>query len=150
MSTLVAFFSASGVTEKRAQELANAVGADLYQITPAQPYTRADLDWTNANSRSSRENQDTSARPALAGAKLDVSGYDRVYLGFPIWWGIAPKPVYTFIDQNDLTGKQIFVFATSGGSGVSAAVSNLRATYPQLSFQSGTLLNGRVRTDPFA
>ena len=150
MSTLVAFFSASGVTEKRAKELAKAAGADLCEIAPAQPYTRADLDWTNANSRSSRENQDASARPALAGAPVDVSGYDRVYLGFPIWWGIAPKPVNTFIDQHDLTGKKVYVFATSGGSGVSTAVSNLHSTYPQLDIEAGALVNSRVRDDIFA
>ncbi|MGI6535216.1 MAG: flavodoxin [Eggerthellaceae bacterium] len=150
MSTLVAFFSASGVTEKRAKELAKAADADLYEIEPAQPYTRADLNWNDANSRSSRENNDASARPALAGAPVDVAGYDRIYLGFPIWWGIAPKPVNTFIEQNDLTGKRIYVFATSGGSGVNAAVNDLRATYPQLDFETGALANGRVRSDIFA
>ena len=147
--TLVAYFSASGVTRRRAEELAKAAAADLYEIVPKQPYTQKDLDWRDRSSRSSRENADASARPELAGAPIDVSGYERIYLGFPIWWGIAPKPINSFIDAHDLAGKDIHVFATSGGSGVERAVRSLQQDYPALSFKGGKLVHGTIRKDIF-
>ena len=149
MKTLVAYFSASGVTAKRAAELAKAAGADLYEIKPAEPYTAQDLDWTNKQSRSSLEMADESSRPALGGDQVDVAAYDRVYVGFPIWWGVAPRVVDTFLDENDLSGKKVFVFATSGGSGIEHAVDEMKARYPKLDIVGGKLLKGPVSSDVF-
>ena len=118
---LVAYFSASGVTARVAKEIAAATGAELHEIRPAQPYTRADLDWTNKNSRSSVEMNDPACRPALAEAAPDMGKYDTVFLGFPIWWYVEPRIVDTFLDGCDLTGKTLIPFATSGGSGVEGA-----------------------------
>lgn len=114
---LVAYFSASGTTAKLADKLAGAVGADLFEIIPAVPYSNKDLDWTDSSSRSSREMKDKSYRPAIAGT-TDTSGYDVVFVGFPIWWYVAPTIVNTFLESCDLTGKKVIPFATSGGSGM--------------------------------
>lgn len=114
---LVAYFSASGTTAKVAKKLADVTGADLFEIVPTAPYTRADLDWTDRNSRSSREMRDKSFRPAIAEA-TDTSKYDVVFVGFPIWWYVAPTIVNTFLESCDLTGKKVIPFATSGGSGM--------------------------------
>lgn len=115
---LVAYFSASGVTAKLAKRLAEAVGADVAEIVPEKPYTSADLDWTNKKSRSSVEMNDPSARPAIAGDVPDMSSYETVIVGFPIWWGVAPRIIETFLESCDLSGKKIIPFCTSGGSGV--------------------------------
>ena len=119
MKKLVTWFSAGGVTAKKAKALAKAAGADLQEIAPKEKYTGADLDWTNKNSRCSRENADPTSRPALAEEKTDLSAYDVIYIGFPIWWGVAPRIINTFIESNDLAGKKIVLFATSGGTGIS-------------------------------
>ena len=139
---LVAYFSASGVTARVAKEIAAATGAELHEIRPAQPYTRADLDWTNKNSRSSVEMNDPACRPALAEPAPDMGKYDAVFLGFPIWWYVEPRIVDTFLDGCDLTGKTLIPFATSGGSGVEGAVRNLEKAYPQARWKGGKLLNG--------
>ena len=123
---LVAYFSASGVTARVAKEIAAATGAELHEIRPAQPYTRADLDWTNKNSRSSVEMNDPACRPALAEPAPDMGKYDTVFLGFPIWWYVEPR----------------IPFATSGGSSVEGAVRNLEKAYPQARWKGGKLLNG--------
>lgn len=115
---LVAYFSASGVTAKAAKALAQAAGADLYEIKPAIPYTKADLNWTDKTSRSSVEMQDPSSRPALADQTAQIANYDVVFLGFPIWWYVAPTIINTFLEQYDLTGKTVIPFATSGMSGM--------------------------------
>ena len=112
---LVAYFSVSGVTEKVAKELAKVENADLFAITPVQPYTKEDLDYTNPNSRSSVEMKDLNCRPELS-AKLSETGYDTVFVGFPIWWGREPSAVDTFLTENDFTGAKIIPFCTSGGS----------------------------------
>ena len=138
---LVAYFSASGVTARVAKEIAAATGAELHEIRPAQPYTRADLDWTNKNSRSSVEMNDPACRPALAEAAPDMGKYDAVFLGFPIWWYVEPRIVDTFLDGCDLTGKTLIPFATSGGSGVEGAARNLAKAYPQARWKGGKLLN---------
>ena len=122
---LVAYFSASGVTARAAQAIAAAVGGDLYEIAPAQPYTAADLDWTNKQSRSSLEMRDPACRPALAAAVENVEQYDTVYVGFPIWWYVAPTIINTFLESYDLQGKTIIPFATSGGSGMEQVSSHL-------------------------
>ncbi len=147
MKKLVAYFSASGVTEKAAKQLAAIAGADLHEIAPAQVYTKEDLDWTNKQSRSTLEMTDPASRPELAEKKTDLSAYDVVYIGFPIWWGVAPHAVNTFIESNDLSGKKLVIFATSGGSGLAYAVDSLKKQYPGLAIQSGKLLNGNVTED---
>ena len=139
---LVAYFSASGVTARVAKEIAAATGAELYEIRPAQPYTRADLDWTNKKSRSSVEMNDPACRPALAEAAPDMGKYDTVFLGFPIWWYVEPRIVDTFVEACDLTGKTVIPFATSGGSGVAGAARSLAKAYPQARWKDGKLLNG--------
>lgn len=115
---LVAYFSASGVTAKLAKNLAEAIGADIYVIEPVQPYTAADLDWTNKKSRSSVEMGDKSSRPAVKGKVENMDEYDTVFVGFPIWWYVAPTIINTFLEGYDLTGKTVIHFATSGGSGM--------------------------------
>lgn len=115
---LVAYFSASGVTAKLAKNLAEAIGADIYVIEPVQPYTAADLDWTNKKSRSSVEMGDKSSRPAVKGKVENMDEYDTVFVGFPIWWYVAPTIINTFLEGYDLTGKTVIPFATSGGSGM--------------------------------
>lgn len=142
---LVAYFSATGTTAKAAQALADALEADLYQITPAIPYTKADLDWTDKNSRSSREMQDRTARPALADNQIDLSPYQVIFLGFPIWWYVTPAIIRTFLEQYNFSGKTIVPFATSGGSGLGQAVSALRTALPaDVRLLPGRLLNGRL------
>ena len=117
-NVLVAVFSASGVTKRVGEEIARIAGADFYEIVPKELYTSADLDWTNRRSRSSIEMNDPSARPEIAGDALDVAPYDTVIVGFPIWWGVAPRIIDTFLERCDLSGKKIIPFCTSGGSGV--------------------------------
>ncbi len=116
--TLVAYFSASGVTEKLAKTLAEAIHADLFQIQPEVPYTGEDLNWNNPRSRSSVEMNDKSFRPLVAGQVEHMEQYDRIFVGFPIWWYVAPTIINTFLEQYDLTGKTVIPFATSGGSGM--------------------------------
>ena len=115
---LVAYFSASGVTAKVADMLADAVGADIYEIRPEVPYSKADLNWMNKKSRSSVEMNDKSFRPAIADTDAKIDQYDTIFLGFPIWWYVAPTIINTFLESYDLTGKTIVPFATSGGSGM--------------------------------
>lgn len=115
---LVTYFSATGTTAKVAQNLAKAIDADLYEIEPAVPYTAADLDWTNKQSRSSKEMSDKSQRPAIKVTALDLTQYDTVFVGFPIWWYVAPTLINTFLEQHDWSGKTVIPFATSGSSGM--------------------------------
>lgn len=115
---LVAYFSATGTTEKVARALAEATGADLFQIVPEVPYTAADLDWNDKMSRSSREMADKSSRPAISSRVKSIDAYETVFIGFPIWWYVAPTIVNTFLEQYDFAGKKVIPFATSGGSGM--------------------------------
>lgn len=127
---LVAYFSASGVTKKVAEELAELEQADLFEIVPETLYTAEDLDWRNKNSRSSVEMNDPNCRPAITGAVENMAGYDTIFLGFPIWWGREPSVVDTFLDAYDLKGKTIVPFCTSGGSGMGSTaerINNLTA-----------------------
>ena len=140
---LVAFFSASGVTAQAARSLADAAGADLYEIKPAVPYTNADLDWMNKKSRSSIEMNDKASRPAIADTNAHVADYDVVFVGFPIWWYIAPTIINTFLERYDFSGKKIVLFATSGGSGFGKTVSNLQPSAPNAKIIEGKVLNGR-------
>ena len=115
---LVAVFSASGVTKRVGEEIARIAGADFYEIVPKEIYTSADLDWMNKKSRSSVEMNDSSARPEIAGDALNMASYDTVIVGFPIWWGVAPRIIDTFLENYDFSGKKVIPFCTSGGSGV--------------------------------
>ena len=125
--TLVAYFSATGVTARLAAMLARAAGADLFEIRPARAYTGADLNWRDAKSRSSLEMKDASARPAIAARVEDMARYDTVFVGFPIWWYQAPRIIETFLESYDFSGKTIVPFATSGGSGMGRTVEILAA-----------------------
>ena len=144
MKTLVAFFSASGVTRRAAEKLVAAVGGDLYEIRPAIPYTRADLNWQDKRSRSSMEMNDPASRPALADTDAPVAGYDRIFLGFPIWWYTAPTIIRSFLESYDFSGKTIILFATSGGSGLGKTAKELASSCPGAKIVEGKLLNGRL------
>ena len=142
---LVSYFSASGVTAKAAKALAQAAGADLYEIKPAIPYTKADLNWTDKTSRSSVEMQDPSSRPALADQTAQIANYDVVFLGFPIWWYVAPTIINSFLESYDFAGKTIVLFATSGGSGFGKTVAGLQGSVsPETKILEGRLLNGKL------
>lgn len=147
MNALVAYFSASGTTAKAAKVLAKAADADLYEIKPAIPYTRADLNWMDKGSRSSVEMSDKHSRPALADTDAPIAGHDVIFLGFPIWWYVAPTIVNTFLESYDFTGKTIILFATSGGSGLGKSAVSLRASVPGARIVDGRLLNGRLNAD---
>ena len=123
---LVAYFSASGRTKKVAEKLARIAGADLYEIEPEVPYTKADLNWMNKQSRSSVEMDDHGSRPAIKDTDAKAGDYDVIYVGFPVWWYIAPTIINTFLEKYDFSGKTIVLFATSGGSGFGEAVGNLK------------------------
>ena len=138
---LVAYFSASGVTKKVAEMVAGAADCDLYEITPKVPYTTADLNWMDKKSRSSVEMSDKSIRPEIAGADLDVSAYDEILIGFPIWWYVAPTIINTFLESHDFAGKKIILFATSGGSGFGNTVKELQPSAPGAEIVEGRLLN---------
>jgi flavodoxin len=140
---LVAYFSASGTTANVAKSLASAAGADLYEIRPAVPYTRADLNWMDKQSRSSVEMRDKSSRPALADNNANIAEYDTIFVGFPIWWYVAPTIINSFLEAYDFSGKKIVLFATSGGSGFGKAVAGLRTSAPKATIVEGSLLNGR-------
>lgn len=141
-TTLVAYFSATGNTKAVAEKIADAAGADLFEIQPATAYTDADLNWRDSLSRSSVEMKDPSSRPAVAGKVADPDKYETVYIGFPVWWYTAPRIINTFIEENNLAGKDIKFFATSGSSDIDAAVKDLSKAYPQLNIRGGALLNG--------
>lgn len=137
---LVAYYSATGTTAKAAKEVADATGGTLYEIAPVQPYTEADLDYENKDSRSAKENADPSLRPEIK-LGLDVAPYDTVYLGFPVWWDKAPLVVYTFLDSYDFAGKKIVVFATSHSSGLTPSFDALKAAYPNYDMVPGQILS---------
>ena len=137
---LVAYFSASGVTKRAAEKLAKQEGADLFAIRPVQPYSQADLDWTTKKSRSTIEMQDKKSRVEIADKVKDMSQYDEIFLGFPIWWGVAPHIINSFLEQYDLTGKTISPFATSGGSGYGRSNNALEVSAPGAKFHPGRMM----------
>ena len=146
--TLVAYFSASGTTAKAAKNLAEAAGADLYEIKPAVPYTQADLNWMDKKSRSSVEMNDKSSRPALADQDADISSYDKILLGFPIWWYVTPTIINSFLESYDFSGKKIVLFATSGGSGFGKTVDGLKGSVAaDTVITEGKILNGNPSPD---
>lgn len=142
--TLVAYFSASGVTAKAAWKLAEAAGADLYEIKPEVPYTSADLNWTDKKSRSSVEMNDPSSRPAIMEKLPDMEKYDVIFVGFPIWWYVAPTIINTFLESYDFSGKTIVPFATSGGSGLGRTNEKLKPSCPGAILLKGKVLNGGI------
>ena len=145
--TLIAYFSASGVTARVAKEMANAIGADLYEIQPTEPYTSADLDWMDRKSRSTVEMNDPACRPAIGSPVEHMEQYDTVFVGFPIWWYVEPRIVDTFLESYDFSGKTLIPFATSGGSGISKAEKSLQAHCPKADWKKGQLLNGSGAAD---
>ena len=144
MKTLIAYFSASGTTKRAAEKLAAAAGGDLYEIRPAVPYTRADLNWQDKRSRSSVEMNDPDSRPALADTDAPIAGYDRIFLGFPVWWYTAPRIIRSFLESYDFSGKTIILFATSGGSGLGKTAKELASSCPGARIIEGKLLNGSL------
>ena len=145
---LVAFFSASGVTAALAQRLSRAAGADLFEIKPAVPYTSADLDWTNASSRSSVEMKNPAPRPEIAEKLPSMADYDVVFLGFPIWWYVAPTIINTFLESYDFSGKTIALFATSGGSPMGRTLEILRPLCnASVKWLPAKMLNGATDSD---
>lgn len=141
---LVAYFSASGVTAKAAWKLSEAAGADLYGIKPEVPYSRADLDWTNRKSRSSVEMNDPASRPSITEKMEGMEQYDVVFVGFPIWWYVAPTIINTFLESYDFSGKTIVPFATSGGSGMGKTNERLAPSCPGATLLKGKMLNGSL------
>ena len=139
--SLVAYFSCGGVTKKTAELLSDMAGADLFEIRPEVPYTKADLDWMDKKSRSTVEMNDPSSRPAIADKVEHMEQYDTVYVGFPIWWYVAPTIVNTFLEAYDFSGKKIVLFATSGGSGFGNTVKELQPSAPDAVITEGSLLN---------
>lgn len=139
--TLVAYFSASGVTAKAAESIAKSIGAELYEIQPAIPYSSADLDWMNQKSRSSVEMNDPTSRPTIAEPVSNMAQYDTILVGFPIWWYVEPRIVDTFLESYDFSGKTMIPFATSGSSGIERAAQSLKAHCPSAVWKPGKLLN---------
>lgn len=144
---LVAYFSASGVTAKAAKTLAMTIGADLYEIKPGQPYSRADLNWTDKKSRSSIEMNNPASRPAITGRVSNMEDYNVIFVGFPIWWYVAPTIINTFLESYDLSGKTIIPFATSGGSSMGKTNEKLLPSCQGATLLQGKMLNGKINTE---
>lgn len=142
--TLVAYFSTGGNTRRAAKALAAAAGADIYEIRPVEPYSHADLNWMDKQSRSTLEMNDPASRPEIADALPDMGGYDALLLGFPIWWYTCPAIIRTFLEGLNLAGKRVIPFATSGGSGLGNTADDMKQYAPGAKVESGRMLNGRV------
>lgn len=139
---LVVYFSCTGNTKKAAEKIAALTGGDIYEIVPAEPYSAADLNYNNDDCRANREMNDPTARPAIGGDKVDISGYDTVIIGYPIWWGTMPRIINTFIDSCELSGKTVLPFCTSGSSGISRSVSDIKAAAPTADVHDGLRTSG--------
>lgn len=144
---LIVYFSASGTTKIVSEKLSNIIGADLFEIVPKEKYTNADLDWTNKESRSSVEMQDKNSRPEILNKLDNIDKYDTIILGFPVWWYTAPTIINTFIEDNDLTNKKIYIFVTSGGSSSEGSYNDLKNKYIDLDFVSHKRLNTNLNID---
>lgn len=147
MSSLVAYFSATETTARAATRLAQAIGADLFEIVPERPYSAADLNWNDKSSRSSVEMANESCRPAIASLVDNMDDYDTVYVGFPVWWYVEPRIVDTFLEAHDLAGKTVVPFATSGGSGLGRAPQRMAELAPGARVAEGRMLNGNPGLD---
>lgn len=141
---LVAYFSASGVTAKVAENLAETIGADIFCIEPEIPYTKSDLDWTNKESRSSIEMNDPTSRPSIKDKRDNMDDYDTVFVGFPIWWYVAPTIINTFLESYNFSGKTIIPFATSGGSGMGKTNKKLLPSCPGARLIEGKVLSSKL------
>lgn len=144
---LVAYFSASGITRKVAEMIASAAEADLYEIMPKQPYSKADLNWMDKKSRSSVEMSDKKIRPEITDTDARIAQYDEIIVGFPIWWYVAPTIINTFLEKYDFSGKKIILFATSGGSGFGNTVKELIPSAPDAMIVEGKILNNVSKQD---
>ena len=138
---LVAYFSASGITAKVAEDLANAIGADIFEIQPEVPYTKADLNWMDKKARTTIEMSDPTSRPAIAAKRDNIDEYDTIFVGFPIWWYVAPTIINTFLESYNLKGKTIIPFATSGGSGMGKTNQELAPSCPGALLKEGRVLS---------
>mgnify|MGYP004700845505 FL=1 len=144
---LVAYFSASGTTKKAAEMIASAADADMYEIMPKQPYSKADLNWMDKKSRTSVEMSDKKFRPEISDTDVSVDQYDEIILGFPIWWYVAPTIINTFLEKYDFMGKKIVLFATSGGSGFGNTVSELKPSAPDAKILEGKVFHKASKTE---
>jgi len=138
---LICYFSASGTTKKVAEKISSLLNSDLYEIEPKEKYTEADLNWMDKNSRSSLEMSDKSSRPKIVRTVENIERYNKIIIGFPVWWHTAPTIINTFIEENDLIGKEIYIFVTSGGSSFGGSLKDLKNTYPDINFVNGKRLN---------
>ena len=148
-NVLVVYFSASGVTRKVADRLARTIRADQYEIEPVNKYTGVDLDWHDKRSRTTIEMEDKTARPEMKEKHIGLEKYDTIILGFPVWWYTAPRIINTFIEENNLEGKNVYVFVTSGGSGSEGSFKDLKETYPNINFISSRRLRGTETEDDY-
>lgn len=148
-NVLVVYFSASGVTRKVADRLARTIRADQYEIEPVNKYTGVDLDWHDKRSRTTIEMEDKTARPEMKEKHIELEKYDTIILGFPVWWYTAPRIINTFIESNNLEGKKVYVFVTSGGSGSEGSFKDLKETYPNINFISSRRLRGTETEDDY-
>lgn len=146
---LVSYFSASGVTKRVAEKVATAINGDLFEIEPVDKYTNADLDWTNKQSRSTIEMRDKTFRPPIKSRVQNINDYDLVILGFPVWWYTAPTIINTFIEENDLVGKDIYVFVTSGSSGSEKSFNDLKNAYKNINFVSDRRFKGNEKEEDY-
>ena len=144
---LVAYFSASGITKSVAEMIASAAEADLYEIMPKEPYSKADLNWMDKKSRSSIEMSNKKSRPEIMDTDVQIDWYDEVFLGFPIWWYVAPTIINTFLESYDFSGKKIVLFATSGGSGFGNTVSELKTSAPNAVIVEGKVFNKTTKKE---
>ena len=148
--TLVTYFSASGVTAGVAKNLAEAIGADSYEIKPAVPYEKADLDWMDKNSRSTIEMKNPASRPEIADTDANIADYDTIFVGFPIWWYVAPTIINTFLEAYDFAGKKIVLYATSGGSKFGKTKENLAGSCPGAELVEGDVLRRSMSKEELA
>ena len=147
--TLICYFSATGTTKKVAEKMASIINSDLFEIEPVEEYSEKDLDWMDKTSRSSVEMNDPSSRPSIKNKVNNLNDYDKVVIGFPVWWYIAPKIINTFIEENDLTNKDIYVFVTSGSSSPTSSFNNLKKDYSSLKFISSKRFTGTEEDNEF-
>ena len=138
---LICYFSCSGVTKEVSNKLASMIDADLFEIVPTKPYSEEDLDWTNKNSRTTIEMQDESFRPEIKNKLGNIDNYEKIIIGFPVWWYKEPLIIDTFIEENDFTGKEIYIFVTSGSSSSESSFDSLKNKYLDLNFVSNIRLN---------
>lgn len=141
---LICYFSASGITKGIAEKISKVVNGDLFEIEPVSKYTEEDLDWTNKNSRSSIEMSDKSSRPKIKSKVNNINDYNRIFIGFPVWWYTAPTIINTFIEENDLNNKNVYIYVTSGSSSVDGSLNDLRKTYSNINFISGKRFSSSV------